>query len=317
MESGGNRSLHSANEERVRLLQTRLRSFDPVNGEAALPENAIHTIRVGACQGLLTYAIETAQTSAKAHADYGDAQLLVQSLFSRSTRTYEAIVRALATRAFAEQIGMLNRSLFEDMVDAHWVHLNPDTALERLIEHDRWSRYLRANIQNQFAKQFFGGRKAPKQDLSKEEIAALRRRFGRRGGGSWTGLEFDDRYKAILPYWKTEKERDYMRWFKSWVHKLNNEIVHPSAFSIARLAAPRPTDEGGWEFHFGSTKDWLGQSLSCAFWTYERTFDLVATEIWRIELGNYKERIEEPFKRAFETKLPFEKERELGQAPPD
>ncbi len=288
-----------------------------MNGEEQLPEDAIDKIRLAACQGLLSYSIETAQGSAKTNDDYGDAQLLVQSFFSRSTRTYEAIVRALAERAFAEQIAMLNRSLFEDMVDVHWVHLNRDLALERLLQHDRWSRHLRADVQNRFSKEFFGGRQAPKQDLTEEEIKELRARFGRRGGGSWTGVEFEDRYQAILPYWDSEKQRNYMRWFKAWIHKLNNEIVHPSAFSLARLAAPQPTDDGGWEFYFGSSKDWLGRTLACAVWTYETTFRLVATDIWRIELADYQQRIEDPIKRAFEMKLPDETESELGQAPPE
>ncbi len=36
------------------------------------------------------------------------------------TATYEAVVRWLGERAFGEQGLMLNRSLFEDMVDAHF-----------------------------------------------------------------------------------------------------------------------------------------------------------------------------------------------------
>jgi Family of unknown function (DUF5677) len=286
-----------------------------MSGET-LPPDAVHAIRIAACDSLLTYAIETAQSSGKANQDYGDAQFLVLSLFCRSTRTYEAIVRALAKRAFAEQIAMLNRSLFEDMVDAHWVHLNRQDALDRLVEHDRWSRHLRANVQREFA-DYFDGRKPPKQDLSDEEIAELRGHFGSKGGKSWTGVEFADRYKAILDYWEDDEQRRYMRWFNAWIHKLNNEIVHPSAFSLARLAAPQPTEEGGWEFRFGSTKEWLGQALSCAFWTYERTFDLVVSEIWEAEIADYQERIEEPFKRAFKAQLPEEEAADLGQAPPE
>jgi hypothetical protein len=287
-----------------------------VTQDEKLPADAVHTIRVAACQSLLPYAIETAQTKGKANQEYGDAQFLVLSLFSRSTRTYEAIVRSLAERAFAEQIAMLNRSLFEDMVDAHWVHLNRETALERLGQHDRWSRYLRANVQREFAKGFFDGRKPTKQDLSEEEVNAFRHLFGRRGGKSWTGVEFDERYKEILGYWESDDQQRYMRWFNRWIHKLNNEIVHPSAFSLARLAAPQPTEEGGWHFRFGSTKEWLGQALSCAFWTYERTFELVVTEIWQADLPDYEERIEEPFDLAFRMKVPDEDETELGQAPP-
>jgi hypothetical protein len=205
--------------------------------------DSIHAIRVAACQGLWRYALETAETASKANQHYGDARFLILSLFSRSTRTYEAAVRKLAEGAFAEQIAILNRSLFEDVVDAHWVHLHRDEALERLTQHDRWSRHLRANVQREFT-DFFEGWKKREQDLSQEEVEELRGLFGRKGGRSWTGVDFDDRYKAILAYWDDEEQRRYRRWFNAWIHKLNNEIVHPSAFS-ARTARCSTTNCGG------------------------------------------------------------------------
>jgi hypothetical protein len=49
--------------------------------------------------------------------------VLLHTFLARSTRTFEAIVH-LGSRGFGEQAAMLNRSLFEDMVDAHWVSLH-------------------------------------------------------------------------------------------------------------------------------------------------------------------------------------------------
>jgi hypothetical protein len=76
--------------------------------------------------------------------------LLIQTISARSTRTYEGVVEHLGNRGFAEQGAMLNRSLFEDMVDARWVSLNPDLAVERLRKHDRYSHALRLDVANRF-----------------------------------------------------------------------------------------------------------------------------------------------------------------------
>lgn len=269
-----------------------------------LPADAIYRIRIAACYSLLRFAIGTAQESGSIDAGEGNAQRILVSVFCRSTRTYEAIVRRLAKGAFGEQAAMLNRSLFEDMVDAHWIHLYPAVALERLPQHDRWSRHLRAKVQREYA-DFFDDRQPPEQDLTEEEVTELTKLFGERGDGSWTEIGLHQRYQAILPYWESKEDQRYMRWVKAWIHKLNNETLHPSAFSLARLAGPQPAEEGVWHYRFGSTKEWLSQALSCAFWTYEKTFRLAATEVYKTDLGqDYKDKIESPFERAFKMKLP-------------
>jgi hypothetical protein len=48
------------------------------------------------------------------------ADMLLQTVLARSTRTYRAAM-LLATEGMGEQTRMLGRSLFEDMVDAHWI----------------------------------------------------------------------------------------------------------------------------------------------------------------------------------------------------
>ena len=67
---------------------------------------------------------------------------LIATIFARSTRTFEAVVKHLGDKGFGEQGLMLDRSLFEDMVDARWVSLNPELAGERFVAHDGWTRYL-------------------------------------------------------------------------------------------------------------------------------------------------------------------------------
>lgn len=240
-----------------------------------VPDGAPNRVRVYACQRLLRWTVETAQQW-RGRAPKPGADLVVLSIFTRSTRTYEAVVRWLAERGFAEQGAMLNRSLFEDMVDIHWVHLNPDLAMERLEQHDKWSRHLRADVQRQFS-DWFGGRPGKPPKLSNEEKKELRKLFGAKGEKSWTGAgSLNDRLESILSCWPTEALRDEVRFAHAWTHKTNNETLHLSAFSIARLMAPEETDDGNsLEWRFGSTTEWLPQALSCALWTYSQTVGLV------------------------------------------
>jgi hypothetical protein len=193
------------------------------------------------------------------------SNLVLISIFARSTRTYEAIVRWLGERGFAEQGMMLNRSLFEDMVDAHWVHLNPDLAVERLRQHDLYSRLLRADTQRRLP-EWFEDHEPARLRISNRERQELRRLFGKNGSRSWTGVpSVEDRLEQVLACWKTEQDREQVRFFASWVLKLMNEVLHPSAFSLGRLGAPTLTERGNYEWRFGGTPEWLAQSLHAAF----------------------------------------------------
>ncbi len=90
------------------------------------------------------------------------ADVLLQTLLARSARTYEAIIGPLGRHGFGEHSAMLNRSLFEDMVDAHWVSLHPDLAVQRLREHHRYSNRLKLDVAHGFPEYF--GSDLPDQD---------------------------------------------------------------------------------------------------------------------------------------------------------
>jgi phosphohistidine phosphatase SixA len=75
-------------------------------------------VRLRAYQSLLEWVADNAATWTAGQRLNG-ADLILLSIFARSTRTYEAIVRHLGNHGFGEQGLMLTRSLFEDMVDAH------------------------------------------------------------------------------------------------------------------------------------------------------------------------------------------------------
>jgi hypothetical protein len=204
------------------------------------------------------------------------ANVLLNVFYARSSRTYQAIVEHLGERGFGEQGAMLNRSLWEDMVDARWVSLNPELADERLRQHHRYSEQLRLDTAKRF-EDFFGEDIADKEldpPMDDVERGALRKHFGRWGTGSWTGRDLHERFREILPTWQDTRQRRQAEFVFAWLHQLNNETLHPTAYSLGKLGGPSSI---GNELHFrlGSTQHLLKEVLWFAFWTYTQTVALL------------------------------------------
>lgn len=152
--------------------------------------------------GVASYTADWRGHGGRAIADLAD--VVIHTIFARSTRTYEAIVEHLGGRGFGEQAAMLNRSLFEDMVDAYWVSLNRELAVERLGQHHRYSNRLKLDVAQGFPA-YFGADvpelKPPIDDDERGKLAAL---FGTYGERSWTGLNLHARFAAIETCWADE-----------------------------------------------------------------------------------------------------------------
>jgi hypothetical protein len=70
-------------------------------------------------------------------------------------------------------------------------------------------------------------------------------------------------------------------------------VLHPSAFSLARLGAPTIEGEGDEErvlWGLGSTKDSLGRSLHAPFWTFGQTVSLIVDEFDPASRDGFDER---------------------------
>jgi hypothetical protein len=86
------------------------------------------------------------------------------------------------------------------------------------------------------------------------------------------------------------------------MHKTNNETLHLSAFSIARLVGPKESEDGETiVWRFGSTAEWLPQSLYSALWTYSQTVGLVCDRFGiatQQQLGELLEQSNREFRQA-------------------
>jgi Family of unknown function (DUF5677) len=222
------------------------------------------------------------------------ADVLIHTIFARSTRTYEAVVTHLGNRGFGEQAAMLNRSLFEDMVDAHWVSLNRELAVERLHQHHRYSNRLKLDIAEGFPEYF--GDELPDLSPSMDETQRrqLKSIFGTYGERSWTGLSLHARFAAIEQCWTDETARRQARFFHLWIHRENNETLHPSAYSLANVGSPASGGENELHFMTGSTEHLLGHALLCAYWTYVQTVTLVFQSFGLERLREFEKSVIEP-----------------------
>jgi hypothetical protein len=245
-------------------------SRPPVNHEDAASQ------QLGHC-GKLLDAVTEYVSDWRAHggrAFGNNGEIVLQTIFARSTRTYEAVVRHLGPRGFGEQAMMLNRSLFEDMVDAHWVSLNPELAFERLSQHHRYSQRLRLDVASRFPHYFGSDLPEMKPPMDEDEHKKLAKLFGDFGERSWTGLNIHTRFEAIQGCWTNEVARRQARFMYLWVQRENNETLHLSSYSLASIGGPTLKDNA-LHFRIGSTEHLLGPALLWAFWTYSQTVTLV------------------------------------------
>ncbi len=159
---------------------------------------------------------------------------LVAIIVARSLTTGWAAYE-LSTNGFGGQAQMLNRSLFEDMVDAHWVTVEPARAAERYRNHFDHSRMLDA-VRAQGDDE---GMELPTFDAAeRRRLDAL---YGRYGDKSWTGLGLKVRVDAIEHLWKDSDRRAELHRFRRFAHRDNNQTLHLSARGMDALLIEDPT----------------------------------------------------------------------------
>jgi hypothetical protein len=225
--------------------------------------------RLEACERLREFAISMAEPwGGRALDDDRTEDMLVAVIFSRSTSTFWAATD-LARVGFGAQAAMLNRSLFEDMVDAHWVTVQPELAKLRLEQHDLHGRMLLADAVRDEG-DVLSADEIPTFDT--DERKKLDDIFGEYGHRLWTGIGLYPRVKLIEPLWRDPKVAglDFMR---RVVHRENNQLLHLSAYAIAKQIRGRT--EEALTVKFGPNTDHVGNALLAAFWIFGQTLSQV------------------------------------------
>lgn len=250
-----------------------------------------HARQLRACEALLAFVLDLLQPWRGRALDRSHDGLM-SAVFARSTNTYWAALE-LARIGFGEQAAMLNRSIFEDMVDLHWISENPDPAIERYEQHLHHGQMVLADALRAHP-DFMPAEDLP--EYERNERRPLDRLFGPFGHKSWTGVNLHDRVAAVEHLWGDDQARRQLRFFRDIVHRENNQLLHVSAHALNQMVRRSGPEEGGIAFKLGPGDEYLARALLGAFWIYSQSVGLI------LEHFEFAER--EAFDRLFAEQLP-------------
>jgi hypothetical protein len=239
--------------------------FDPGVVEAFRPA-------FDACEALLRFAAGN-RPSRPLTEDAADK--LIFRTYARSSKTYNASF-LLSGRGYGVQAGMLNRSLFEDMIVAHWIKKNAANASEK---YERHRRHAIEETRGALTKHGAGIEMEHLPELSEGQRKSYAQEFGNR---SWTGLSLDALTEEVEDEWpEGQFGRDMLWWVYDIVQRFNNLMLHHTAISLG-LTSVDPAKEGeeneAVTLDVGPSTAHVQGSLLGAFYCYHQTMTLVLDE---------------------------------------
>lgn len=163
-------------------------------------------------------------------------EIIVMEL-SRSRKSYEASID-LARGGFGEQAAMINRSLFEGMAVAHWVHSHESEAMDRFNRAARLHDHLYIErVRNSGWLDEEAASIKPRDD---DDLEALKDDFGKYGEFMWTGHgNLRDLISEIEDQWESElAQKELWTYFKI-AHHDNNQLLHSTVSGMARSLVHR------------------------------------------------------------------------------
>lgn len=210
-------------------------------------------------------------------------EIIVMEL-SRSRKSYEASID-LARRGFGEQAAMINRSLFEGMAVAHWVHSHESEAMDRfnraarLHDHLYIERVRNAGwLDEEEAASF-----TPLDD--DDDLKALKNDFGKYGEFMWTGhSNLRDLIPEIEDQWESERAQKELWAFFKIAHHDNNQLLHSTVSGMARSLVHR--DREGIRVWNGPATTSVAKALFGAYFAF---LNLLTLGFDRFELKGREE----------------------------
>jgi hypothetical protein len=228
-----------------------------------------HATNLGRCIELFSIAEHSDPLDVTREADE-----ILYRIAARATKTFRAVMH-LCVLGHGEQATMLNRSLFEDLLTAHWVDLNPDEAVERLEKHERHASILWKEHLSE--RGFALGELADLPDLTDDEREELDVLFGARGQNAWTGLNTHELLQAIEDSWGDDNECFLLRHMYDVHLRHANRTIHVTAEALLHPTADaeRP---GLWIYDAAPSDRDVPIALLAAFWAYANLMRLVLPE---------------------------------------
>lgn len=229
--------------------------------------------RLRACEEIrdLALVIATSWTGRPMEPEAG-VDRPIALLFARTSGTYWGIVELLRM-AFGPQAAMLTRSLFEDMVDMHFIAVNPELAIDRLPKHHEHSDMLMTDALRAHPHLLDG--EPPLAGYDEQRRLELDDLFGRYGHKGWSGPNIHDRVDAIAHRWLDPTERKQLDFFLGVIHRVHNQTLHVTGASLS--AVMRGADERGLHLSFGPGPEQVKETAFAAFWIYSQAIRMVLT----------------------------------------
>lgn len=197
---------------------------------------------------------------------------LVIAEIARSTTTFAAAVE-LCESGFGYQASMLNRSLFEGMAIAHWIHVNGELAAETFERAGRFERHLTASLVDDLGwADGVSPRALRAARIDRAELNSLQREFGRHGSRLWTGLTLFALVKEIETEWHTPESRMQLWQYFKVVHRDKNHRLHSSVSALVDTVVGQ--DERGRKLRVGPSEDHVKEALWSAHWCHANLFAL-------------------------------------------
>ena len=235
--------------------------------------------QIRACERLYEYAKALTRGDWPGRPVDDTADGLIVSLFTRSMDTFQAAIR-LAALGYGAQAAMLNRSLFEDMIDAHWVATDPEAARQRYEVDHQHARMLLADAVTKHP-EHYAEIELPEFDA--DERKRLDRLYGRWGSKSWTGIGLHERLGLVEHHWKDDASRRTLMFFHDIAHRENNQTLHVSSWGLNQNV--EVVDDDTVRFNVGPRLGMLDRALFGMFWIFDNLLGLVL-ERFDIELDD-------------------------------
>lgn len=168
----------------------------------------------------------------------GGGLFLLTAQVTRAAHTFEAVL-ATCRLGRGVQASMMNRALFEDLLDIHWVAENFESAPERADQHDRLMALAEHDLESSF-----GRTERPLNDEERAELDDLIEIYGGRRKAfkaSWTRTSYPDRLSLVQSRWEDEPEaRHVIEVIYEVIQRQNNLLLHSSPTGFRQTITSGP-----------------------------------------------------------------------------
>jgi hypothetical protein len=194
-------------------------------------ERGIQRLRVAAAQALLNEGTQVTDDALRS--ELKGARLLMVAQGTRASHLFESVI-ALSRIGRGVPAAMLNRALFEEVLEIHWVAANPDIAPELADEHEKLMLLAERDLEEKFDR--------PVERLSDRERRELKVLVKKYKGfkAAWNLASEAEKQKLIEARWGTAAE-DNIAFVYEFIQRQNNLLLHASPTAYGHTMSPDRT----------------------------------------------------------------------------